>query len=247
MFPTTLPAGEPELMRVSAFQRYLDELSRADDAGPASSRLSLLSPSLMSDLVRFERDGQQSEVLEVLAASMRHVKALTVHLQQGDRVVPLTMFPQEKLAYTPLPMTQFLSSRLTELRVLQVEPAMLRPPGWPDRLLVGDPQRYAPLGPVLWHMALRGARDTLLPEIAGVAAYRVVPSGDLAGIRLKGALAAAVERLRRQTTNLKDLAAWPGLDRERACRLLNGLYLHALLIVSRTHPAATNDGWFGYR
>lgn len=234
-------------MRVSAFQRYLDELSRSEDAGPASTRLSSLSPSLLSDLNRFERDGQQSEVLDVLAASMRHVKPLTVHLQQADRVVPLTTFPAEKLAYTPLPMTEFLASRLTELKVLQVEPATLRPPEHPDRLLVGDLKCYAPIGPVLWHMAMRGARDTLLPELAGVAAYRVVPSGHLTGIRLPGALAAAVERLRRQTTGLREIASWPGLDRQRAIRLLNGLYLQALLIVSRTHPAATNEGWFGYR
>ena len=29
-------------------------------------------------------------------------------------------------------------------------------------------------------------------------------------------------------------------------RLLNALYLQSGLIVSRTHPAATNDGWTGY-
>jgi hypothetical protein len=27
-------------------------------------------------------------------------------------------------------------------------------------------------------------------------------------------------------------------------RMLNGLYLQAGLMVSRTHPAATNEGWF---
>jgi hypothetical protein len=29
-------------------------------------------------------------------------------------------------------------------------------------------------------------------------------------------------------------------------RLLNALYLQSALIISRTHPAATNEGWFGY-
>ena len=33
---------------------------------------------------------------------------------------------------------------------------------------------------------------------------------------------------------------------QRAMRLLNALYLQSGLIVSRTHPAATNDGWTGY-
>ncbi len=50
-------------------------------------------------------------------------------------------------------------------------------------------------------------------------------------------------RLKREAVNLRELSQWPGFDRERAMRLLNGLYLQAGLMVSRTHPAATNDGW----
>ena len=42
---------------------------------------------------------------------------------------------------------------------------------------------------------------------------------------------------------LREIATWPGFDRERAMRMLNGLYLHAALMVSRTHPAAINDDW----
>jgi hypothetical protein len=52
-----------------------------------------------------------------------------------------------------------------------------------------------------------------------------------------------VARLKREAVNLRELSQWPGFDRERAMRLLNGLYLQAGLMVSRTHPAATNDGW----
>jgi hypothetical protein len=45
-FESTLPLGEPELMRVSAFERYLDELRR--ESGDASlTRLSSLNPSLL--------------------------------------------------------------------------------------------------------------------------------------------------------------------------------------------------------
>jgi hypothetical protein len=33
--------------------------------------------------------------------------------------------------------------------------------------------QYAPLGPLLWELSLRGSRDELLPEIAGQAAYRI--------------------------------------------------------------------------
>ena len=51
-------------------------------------------------------------------------------------------------------------------------------------------------------------------------------------------------RLRRATTNLREISEWPGFDRARAMRLLNALYLQAGLVISRTHPAATNEGWF---
>jgi hypothetical protein len=37
---------------------------------------------------------------------------------------------------------------------------------------------------------------------------------------------------------LREIAAWPGFDPDRAQRLLNGLYLQAALMISRTHPGA---------
>jgi hypothetical protein len=249
MFESTLPFGAPDLMRVSVFQRYLDEMTRdADLEGRGSTRLTSLSPSLLQDLKRFDpagRSGDGLEVLEVMAACVRHSCALLVHLQDDDRVVPLTVFPTERLVHCPVPMEQFLAGRLTDLRVLHVEPAVLRPPGHRDGALVGEASHYAPLGLLLWELALRGAREELLPEIAGTAAYRIAPGVDLRGLRLTGSLAAAAARLKRHTTNLREIADWPGFDRARAMRMLNGLYLQAGLMISRTHPAAATDGWFG--
>jgi hypothetical protein len=247
MFQSTLPHGEPDLMRVSAFQRYLDDLVRVGSVEANSTRLSSLSPSLLEDLVRFERNGRQSEVLEVLAACLRHARPLMVSLQWTDRVVPLTIFPAEKLVHCPVPMPQFLGSRLSELQVMQVEPALLRAPGDRERSLVGEHQMYAPLSPLMWEISLRGARDVLLPEIAGTAAYRMAPGVNLRGLEMPSVLAASIDRLRRRTCNLREMANWPGLDRERAMRLLNALYLQGGLIVSRTHPAAASDGWFRSR
>jgi hypothetical protein len=241
-FESTLPWGEPDLMRVSAFRRYLDEMER--DGGNDAGRLSSLSPSLLLDLQRFELGGRQTELLEVLAACVRHSRALMVHLQAGDRVVPLTVFPLERLVHCPLPLGELIASRLAELQVLHVEPAVMRPPGDPERALVGDPHLYGPLGAMTWALALRGSREELLPEIAGNAAYRLAPGVDLSELGLGGTLKAAVSRLQRETTNLREMTEWPGFDRGRAMRLLNALYLQAGLIVSRTHPAATNEGWF---
>jgi hypothetical protein len=247
MFESTLPFGEPELMRASVFRRYLDESARNGEADSMASRLSTLSPSLMLDLMRFEQEGQQSGVIEILAACIRHARKLLIHLQAQDRVVPLTVFPVEHLVHCPMPMQQFLALPLGDLSVLHVEPALLRPPGDRVRAMVGEPQHYGALGPVLWELALRGSRGELLPEISGQAAYRISPGLSLRILDLSGSMAEAVARLKRNTTNLRGIALWPGFDRERAMRLLNGLYLQGGLMVSRTHPAAGNEGWSNSR
>jgi hypothetical protein len=242
MFESTLPVGVPDLMRVSAFRRYLDESGRGMDSG--NSCLSSLSPSLMLDLQRFEQGGRHTELLEVIAACVRHGKSLSIHLECDNRVVPLTIFPVQRMAHCPVPVAQFLQMRLNDLIVLHVEAAVLRPPsdgaGPPS---MEEVALFAPLGALTWELALRGSRGDLLPEISSKAAYRIPPGVDLRGLELNGTLAAAVHRMKRQTTNLKELASWPGFDRERAMRLLNALYLQAGLMVTRTHPAATNDSW----
>lgn len=243
MFESTLPFGEPDLMRASAFRRYLGESARSGEAESTSSRLATLSPSLMMDLLRFEQEGQQGGVLEIMAACIRHAHNVLIHLQVQGRVVPLTVYPVEHLAHCPVPMSQFLALPLGELSVLHVERAVLRPPGDAVRAMVGEPEHYGALAPLLWELALRGSRDELLPEIAGQAAYRISPGLNLRVLDLSGTMAAAVYRLQRDTTNLRDMSQWAGFDRERAMRLLNGLYLQAGLMVSRTHPAATNEGW----
>ncbi len=238
-FESTLPFGTPDLMRVSDFQRYLDELEVGARGEGVPGFQASLSPSLMMDLQRVEQSGQPTDVLVVLAASLRHGHALAVHLRNGERVLPLTVFPAQQLAHCPVPIEELLSGRLSELQVLHVEPAVLRPPGDAQAALVGDFHLYCPLPQLGWDLALRGARDELLPEIAGQAAYRIAPGTDLRNFGLSGSLLAAVARLQRQSMNLRDLADLPGFDRLRAARLLNALYLQAGLIVSRTHPAAT--------
>ncbi len=246
LFDSTIPFGEPELPRASAFRRYLDELgaeSRRLGAGPRISRISQLSPSLRADLLRFERDGG-SEAMEILAACVRHSKRVTIHLKCGDWVVPLTVFPQERLIHCPMKLDELIERHLLELRVMHVEPALLRPPGDTDAALVGDAQLHHSLAPLLWEMAMRGPRRELLPEIAGPAVYRVSPGLDIRALPASGVLKAAIERLRPQAANLNEIASWPALDKERAARLLNALYLQSGLIVSRSHPAAVRDSWF---
>jgi hypothetical protein len=246
MFPSTLPAGAPELMRISDFRRYLQQ-SQDRGGDRSSTRLSSLSPSLLQDLLRFERDGRGGEVLEVIAAALRHGKRLLIHLGLESHVIPLTVFPAERLAHTPLPPEQLQALRLDGLEVLQVEPALLEPLDQPGKRgghsMVAEAALYGPLGRLTWALSLRGARETLLPELTGSAAYRVTPGADLKGLDLGATLNAAISRLQREATNLREMAEWPGFDRARAARLVNALYLQSALIVSRTHPAATNEGW----
>ncbi len=245
MFESTIPFGEPELMRASDYQAYLRELEDDAQRNGVSSRISSLGPSLRADLYRFEMDGGESEALEVLAACVRHAKRVTIHLQFKDHVVPLTVFPKERLVHCPLSLDELLGARLTDLRVMHVEPALLRPPGDENAALVGDERMHYPLAPLLWELAMRGGRSELLPEITGPAVYRVSPALELGPLQVNGALLAAIHRLRREGAKMREIANWPGLDRERAVRLLNALYLQAGLMVSRSHPSAAGDGWFG--
>lgn len=244
MFEPTIPAGEPELMRASTYQRYLEELDADAPPGGVSSRIASLGPSLMADLLRFENEAGGSELLEVMAACVRHTKRVTMQLQNGDRVVPLTVFPHERLVHCPLALDELLGKDAAELRVMHIEPALRRPPGDPEAELVGDDEQHHALTPLLWDLAMRGLRRNLLPEIAGPAVYRVVPALDIAALPISGALLASVLRLQRQAAGLRELSDWPGLDRDRAIRLLNALYLQAGLIVSRTHPDAVREKWF---
>jgi len=243
LFDSTIPFGEPELLKASAYRRYLDEL-QADRSLGDSSHLNQLSPSLQADLGRADQPGGVSETVEVIAACVRHSTRVTVHLQCAERVLPLTVFPHERLVHCPMNLNEFVERHVADARVMHLEPAVLRPPGDPERALIGDSRQYHPLTPLLWELAIRGPRRELLPEIAGPAVYRVSPSLDLSSVPATGAIKSAIERMRRKAVPLTSIAGWPAFDRERAARLLNALYLQAGLIVSRSHPDAVRDGWF---
>jgi hypothetical protein len=245
LFDSTIPFGEPELLKTSAYRRYLDELdSHAAPIGSGLGRQSQLSTSLLADLARCDTHQRDSDAVEVVAACIRHSSQVTVFLQCGERVVPLTVFPTVRLVHCPMDMGELVERYLSQLRVMNVEAATLRPPGDPQRELIGEERLHHPLTPLLWALAIRGPRRELLPEIAGPAVYRVSPTFDVTGLAAGGALTAAIDRLRRQATPIGGIAGWPGFTRERAARLLNALYLQAGLIVSRSHPDAVRDSWF---
>jgi hypothetical protein len=247
LFDSTIPFGEPELLKTISYRRYLTELegdSVSSPGGP-NSRNPQLSPSLQADLLRFEQRGASSETVEVVAACIRHSTRVTIYLQCADRVVPLTVFPQERLVHCPMDLSELVERHLSQVRVMHIEPATLRPPGDEDRELIGESRMHHPLTPLLWELAMRGPRRELLPEIAGPAVYRVSPHLDISALPASGSLKAAAQRLRQKAMSISGIAGWPAFDRERAARLLNALYLQSGLIISRSHPDAVRESWFG--
>jgi hypothetical protein len=232
MHASTQPAFDTALPRVSDFQRRQRAAGDTGYAMAGPTQLSALDRSLLQDLRRLEADAHQQgglDVLEVAAAAVRHGRVLRLMLQHEERVLPLTVRPIDRTVHAPRSPAHWALLRWSALRVLQVEPAGKDPL---------PAEHTVPLGMVLWALALHGARAELLPEIAGPAAYRIVPGTDLSALDLGGALAEGVERLRRKTSSLREIESWTGLTRERATRLLKGLYLQAGLLVSRAHPAA---------
>jgi len=214
----------------------------AAGTGVAGTRLSSLDSSLMQDLLRFDRVGGPGpglEVLEVMAAALRHGRSLRLEMRHDARELVWTVFPNQKLFHCQLSADSLRSLHLNRLRVERVEPSRREPPAADSKAA-----HTFELRPLLWDLALHGARSDLLPEIAGPVAYRISPAGDLSGLQQleQGAtLAAALARLRRETTALSGIEGWPGFARDRAQRLLNGLYLNSALMVSRTHPSAIQD------
>jgi hypothetical protein len=237
-FQSTLPQGRPDLVRASAFRRYVDDAATGRLGGsslrsrPAPS--AGLTPSLWQDLQRFEADGGAAELLDIVAAALRHAHALTIHVQAEAHALPLSLYPRAHVFGCPLPLAEVLALPLRALQVIHVEPAATPPGG----------RTLYPLPPLTWALALRGAREALLPEIAGPLAYRVRAGVSLEDLGLGPVARAAVRELQRRPVNLERLSGFAGLNPSRAQRLLNALYLHGALIVSRSHPAAS-DGWLG--
>jgi hypothetical protein len=237
------------LWRISAFERI-----RRESGGSGFMRLTgptLLSTTLLADLRRLDADPVSSDVLEVIAACVRHREAALLCMQHDELVWPVTLFPNERLYHSPRDFAQASLTGLGALKLLTAEPPGVRPPGHWMHERVAEAAHYRPLAPLLWSLALNGPRRTLLADIAGPAAYRLVAGTDGQRPTAPGALGSALERLQRESVSLRDLAQWPGMSTERASRLLNGLYLGGSLLISRANAAARGKddtrGWFGRR
>jgi hypothetical protein len=229
---------ESRPMSISAFFDALPIRGPKPTPSAPQSELTTLTPSLLADLQRFERDGRRTEILEVLAAGVRHARPLSIRLQRPDGVWRLHVFPRQRLVSGTLDLQLLQAQALVSLKVLRVEPVGLRPslapgPGQNDGQLLSRP-----LGPLLWHLALNGARTDLLPEIRGPAVYRASPGFALGELSMARHYRPALHKLRGGSISLHQLARHGGFGLERAQRLLNAMYLQSGLIVSRAHQDA---------
>lgn len=226
------------LWRVSAFERRRDQLGVPT---------TVLPTTLVAELQQLQSRTDTNDVLQVVAACLRHRESALLYLAFGDEVWPLTLFPANGVYHSPRPLSAMQRPEpLARLRLLGAERAMLRPPGHPMHERVAAPEQYHTLGPLLWALAMYGPRSSVLAEVGGRAAYRLA-AGAGNGISPPGALAPAMARLRTQAASLDEIARWPGMGGERASRLVNALYLTDSLMVTRSHPAARDPQRKGWR
>lgn len=226
------------LWRISDFERRRESLGMPT---------TVLPTTLVAELRQLQSREETNDVLEVVAACLRHREAALMYLAHGTQVWPVTLFPTQALYHSPRPLaTMQQPERLAGLRLLAVERPLLRPPGHPMHERVADESQYHPTAPLMWALAMHGPRAALLAEIGGRAAYRLA-AGQGRGLAPTGALGPAMARLRLQAAPLDEIARWPGMGIERAGRLLNALYLSDALMVTRAHPAARDPaargGW----
>lgn len=238
---TVMPRNfeDSTLWKISAFERMWAETGNSGFArlgGPTS-----LSASLQAELSGLRSGQHSSDAVEVVAACMRRRESALILLRHNDLVWPLTLFPERELYHLPRPIVESLQTGNLDLQVIAVEPPGLQAPHHLG--LPGMPARpyFRPLAPLLWALALHAPGARLLPHIAGRAAYRLVAGYTPEPGALTGAMVPAVQQLGREIASLDQIARWPGMDRERAIRLLNALYLNGGLRVLRSHAAARND------
>lgn len=233
-----------DLWSVSEFER-----AQAQSRSSSFNNLdgpTLLPTTLLADLRRLDSFGQQGDVLEVTAACLRHHEPAMLCFELDGRVWPVTLFPAQALYHSPRDLAGASATTLARLSLLRVEPPGVRPPGHWMHERIAEAEHYRPLEPLTWALAMDGPRSGLLNEIAGNMAYRALKNPADEGFALGGAMRSAAQRLRRETVSLRTICSWPGMDAERASRLLNALYLQASLLATRAHPAARDNkagGW----
>lgn len=218
---------------------------------------SVLSPDMLDALRRLDADDGGSELLEVVALCLRLKEPMLLTIAVGRWAWPITLYPEHGLYRAPIDWSCAPPPGLARAQLLDCGPALLAPPrlAGPQR---GTPPNHYPLAGLTWTLALLGPRTTPLRTLARTERFRTITrtttrttppaaTRDAAepGWRLPGALGSAVARLAGSSASLGEVARWPGLDRARASRLLNGLFLdeRLILIDAPARQGDTTSAW----
>jgi hypothetical protein len=194
---------------------------------------STLSPSLHSDVMRFADEACDTDLLPLLAAIVRHVKPLSLHLHHGDRIIVLSVFPREQQFYCNVDVCALGADEMSQLRLVYVSPVLATKSR--DLADMGLPHVRS-LATLLWQVALHGARDELLPEIAGTVRYRLAPGVPLRALPMDSWILPVLHRLRGESSTLEAMASQTTAGLPGTRRLLNAIYLQGRLMVTRSLP-----------
>lgn len=201
-------------------------------AGPTTVH-STLSPSLRQDLLRFVDEAETIELLPALAACVRHARPVVLRLDLAGLPVVATIHPREQLFRAPLDLGALSPGECRALKLVGVEPEDEERP-----TALGAGAASGPLRPLLWRLALHGARADLLPEVNGRVRYRMAYGAALKGLGVAPEFEPTLARLRTVPLGLDELVAGSGLPRAVVQRLINALYLQSGLMVVRAFGVA---------
>jgi len=222
----------------SSFDRYRQATGHSGFARLDDTLISTFSPSLKANLQEaagVDYAGQGGDVLEAVAACIRHGESAMLVLRCERLVWPVTLFPHKGIYHCPQDLTvQAATASLAKIRMDGIEPSIVPTPEVAMYRGGADPSDYHALQPLLWALSLYGPRRALLTEIAGNVAYRALIDDGVVELVAPGALGSALRRLKKETVSLKTMTTWPGMTVERASRLLNALYLVSGLMMTRS-------------
>ena len=142
------------LWRISAFEQMRNETHTSGFA--RGDRSTVLPSTLLADLDRLDEELQGRDVLEVLAACVRHHEAALLYLAYDGLVWPVTLFPAQSIYHCPREIGKAPIEGFADLKLIDVEPPGVRPPGHWMHERVGHGEHYHPLTPLLWLVSLHG-------------------------------------------------------------------------------------------
>ena len=235
--PLTEPVSQLDTVTLP-FEESLPPLFGATEQGPAEV-ISTLSGALQDDVGRFLQTPDPTDLLPVLAASIRHSRPLVMHLASasGEGAVLLVTLPRMQAYACNVDLYGLADRQVRELRLQRVDEGTHASVD-----LAGC--RRGMLSDLVWRLALHGSRQHLLPEITGPLAYRTVGQPERESPAIPG-VHGILKLLSGPPISLTELRRQK-LDAELAKRVLNALYLRSALIVTRacaTRPRNYSSLW----